>query len=73
MSRDCPCSHPSLAHSGPHLSCEIHSKSCTLTMFSLISLLTTSLAWTSMTMSAESTARCMRDSFPRTRATRSLS
>lgn len=57
----------------PHLSCEIHSKSCTLTTFSWTSLCTTSLAWTSMTMSADSTARCMRDRLPRTSATRSLS
>lgn len=57
----------------PYLSWEIHSKSFTLITFSSISLAATSLAWTSITMRADSTARCILDSFPRTRATRSLS
>lgn len=56
-----------------NLSWEIHSKSFILVTFSSISLAATSLAWTSITIRADSTARCILDSLPRTRATKSAS
>lgn len=56
-----------------YLSWEIHSKSFTLVTFSSISFAATSLAWTSITMRADITARCILDSWPRTTATKSAS
>lgn len=56
-----------------YLSWEIHSKSFMLVTFSSISFAATSLAWTSITIRADNTARCILDNFPRTRATKSPS
>lgn len=56
-----------------NLSWEIHSKSFMLLIFSSTSFAATSLACTSITMRADNTARCILDSFPRTRATKSPS
>lgn len=53
-----------------YLSWEIHSKSFMLVTFSSISFAATSLAWTSITIRADNTARCILDNFPRTRATK---
>lgn len=55
---------------GLYLSWEIHSKSFMLVTFSSISFAATSLAWTSITIRADNTARCILDNFPRTRATK---
>lgn len=55
---------------GLYLSWEIHSKSFMLVTFSSISFAATSFAWTSITIRADNTARCILDNFPRTRATK---
>lgn len=56
-----------------YLSWEIHSKSFMLVTLSSISFAATSLAWTSITIRADNTVRCILDNFPRTRATKSPS
>lgn len=56
-----------------YLSWEIHSKSFMLVTFSSISFAATSLAWTSITIRADNTDRCILDNCPRTRATKSPS
>lgn len=55
-----------------NLSWLIHSKSLMLETSSSTSFAATSLAWTSMTISADSTARCMLDRRPLTSCTKSL-
>ncbi len=56
-----------------HRSWEIHSKSLTFLTFSSSMLLTTSLAWTSITIKADKMVRWSLVSFPRTSVTRSAS